>query len=390
MGKVMRSHMRVIVVLLSAAATVGLVSCPHQSHHSTEAQDPNATSESGPKGYALAIGLNRVDPNHYVGAQVQELFGCEPDAEDMRDMALSQGLTTCFLPTAQATRKNVLDKLDNLAQTLKPGDLLVVSYSGHGGYVEDRNDDEDDGLDETWCLYDGQLIDDELHGAWMKFQPGVRILLFSDSCFSGTICKMTKADMENPTTKRIEELDSNWKARRVPAGLDRAKILALPEMHDALRKRPLLRERVERLTPPTTAPNVGALPLPAEKAAGEVFVARSMSPEVLRKTYKAHKEFYDNLGRAAPKEDPNAVKASLILISACAEDKTALDMGVNGLFTLMVKKVWRDGTFIGDHRRFHQDVRDLVKKQNPEQVPNLLLEGAGSESFVQQRPYKVQ
>jgi hypothetical protein len=40
--------------------------------------------------------------------------------------------------------------------------------------------EEADKLDETWCLYDGQLIDDELYRA--RPPPGLRILVLSDSC----------------------------------------------------------------------------------------------------------------------------------------------------------------------------------------------------------------
>jgi hypothetical protein len=38
---------------------------------------------------------------------------------------------------------------------------------------------EADKLDETWCLYDGQLIDDELYLELGKFATGVRILVLS-------------------------------------------------------------------------------------------------------------------------------------------------------------------------------------------------------------------
>ena len=49
--------------------------------------------------------------------------------------------------------------------------------------------DEADKQDETWCLYDGQLIDDELYFELSKFAPGVRILVLSDSCHSGTVVR---------------------------------------------------------------------------------------------------------------------------------------------------------------------------------------------------------
>jgi hypothetical protein len=166
MRKNVNSFVRIVVFFLAATGTVVLFS---------------SCDDKGPKGYALAIGLNEVDDAHY-GGWNGLLYGCEPDADVMRDIAASQGLSTETLKTKQATREAVLDKLGELAGKLKSGDLLVVSYSGHGGYLPDQNGDESDGKDETWCLYNGEMLDDELYGAWMKFEPGVRILVFSDSC----------------------------------------------------------------------------------------------------------------------------------------------------------------------------------------------------------------
>ena len=124
------------------------------------------------------------------------LNGCEPDAQNMASIASTRGLSAETLLTASATRNAVLGELGALAGKLKSGDLLVVSYSGHGGQIPDQNGDEDDGLDETWCLYDGELLDDELHQAWSKFQSGVRILALSDSCHSGTVLKMIRPDYD--------------------------------------------------------------------------------------------------------------------------------------------------------------------------------------------------
>jgi hypothetical protein len=38
----------------------------------------------------------------------------------------------------------------------------VFFVSGHGGQVKDTDGDEEDGLDETLCLWDGQCADDFL------------------------------------------------------------------------------------------------------------------------------------------------------------------------------------------------------------------------------------
>jgi hypothetical protein len=57
------------------------------------------------------------------------------------------------------------------------------------GTLPDLNGDEEDFTDETWCLFDGQIVDDELYSLYAKFAKGVRILIFSDSCHSGTVAK---------------------------------------------------------------------------------------------------------------------------------------------------------------------------------------------------------
>lgn len=112
------------------------------------------------KGLALTIGLNAVDPQHY-GDWSGELMACEADAEDMAEIAKSKKFQTTTLLTKNGTREKVAAEIRKAASTLKSGDMFMLSYSGHGGQVPDKNDDEPDAQDETWCLYDGELLDDE-------------------------------------------------------------------------------------------------------------------------------------------------------------------------------------------------------------------------------------
>src|SRR5919109_753811 len=140
------------------------------------------------RGVALAIGLNSVDPKHY-GGWSGELNACEADSNDMTDIAKSQGFETTNLLTRDAIRKKVIGEIRNAAQKLKKGDIFMLSYSGHGGQLPDRNQEEADATDETWCIYDRQLVDDELYSMFGEFAQGVRILVFSDSCHSGTVTK---------------------------------------------------------------------------------------------------------------------------------------------------------------------------------------------------------
>ena len=55
--------------------------------------------------------------------------------------------------------------------------------------MRDVTGEEADKRDETWCLFDSQLIDDELYFELAKFASGVRILVLSDSCHSGTVTR---------------------------------------------------------------------------------------------------------------------------------------------------------------------------------------------------------
>ena len=107
----------------------------------------------------------------------------------MQIISSAQGFISNALLSPQATRANVIATIKNASANLTTGDIFFLSYSGHGGQVPDINGDEDDGQDETWCLFDGQLIDDELHDMWLSFKEDVRILIVSDSCHSGTVTK---------------------------------------------------------------------------------------------------------------------------------------------------------------------------------------------------------
>ena len=179
--------------------------------------DPTKSSEPSQKTtIAIAIGLNKVDPKHYEGWD-GPLRACENDADDMLSIARSQGYETVSLKTNDATKEHVRNAILGAAARLKAGDTLVISYSGHGGQVTDTNGDEDDGLDETWCLFDGEIVDDELALLWSKFKPGARIVVYSDSCHSGSVIKRIEQDGVTQTEKyRIMPASVAEKLRRLP------------------------------------------------------------------------------------------------------------------------------------------------------------------------------
>lgn len=144
--------------------------------------------ESTSNGLALCVGLNAVNPDFYEGWG-GELNACENDARAMSHYLGNRGFHTTLLLTKDATRDAVLSKLADFAKLAKPGDIVVFTNSSHGGQVPDYDGTEADGMDETICMYDGQIIDDELEKAWSLFQAGVRIVFVSDSCHSGTVAR---------------------------------------------------------------------------------------------------------------------------------------------------------------------------------------------------------
>jgi hypothetical protein len=276
------------------------------------------------RGIALTTGLNSVDPTHY-GGWSGELLACEADAHDMAHIALSKGFDVTTLLTKQATRASLVSAVTDAARSLKSGDIFMLSYSGHGGQLPDLNDDERDAQDETWCLYDGELVDDEIYALLGSFERGVRILVFSDSCHSGTVTKM-----------------AFYRTAGKLVGLN-------------------------------------------ETAAGTRY--RFMPPEVAARTYREHQRFYDPiLKNSSLKEARDAVKASVILISGCQDNQLSADGTFNGLFTANLLQVWNEGKFNRRYRAFH---RAIGSRMPPDQTPNYFRVGEVSSAFERQTPFTV-
>ena len=78
-----------------------------------------------PKGAALTIGLNAVDPKHY-GGWSGELNACEADANDMTAIAKSAGMKVKSLLTKAGTRARVIKEITSAASSLKSGDIFLL------------------------------------------------------------------------------------------------------------------------------------------------------------------------------------------------------------------------------------------------------------------------
>lgn len=133
-------------------------------------------------------GLKSVDPNAYEGWDgASGCKGCELDVDNMAEVLSSAGAYAIdTLKTQQATASAILNRIESAARILKSGDMFVFYFSGHGGRKTDTNADEADEHDETLVAFDREILDDELAAHWAEFAAGVRTVMLSDSCNSGT------------------------------------------------------------------------------------------------------------------------------------------------------------------------------------------------------------
>jgi len=228
--------------------------------------------------------------------------------------------------TADATSEKVIRAITTAAQELTKGDIFVLSYSGHGGQVPDTNGDEVDGKDETWVLYDRELVDDELHELYTRFEPGVRIFVLSDSCHSGTV---TRA------------------------------------LYD------------------------GIAPIEAEAGlrTSRSFRPKRMPREVAIATYERNKPTYEKIQSMTKNAVKKSPEASVILISGCQDNQLSSDGDVNGLFTEKLLQVWDSGRFKRSYRLFQ---RAIKRRMPPSQQPNYFVVGSTDKAFEHQRPFAVE
>lgn len=138
------------------------------------------------KKLALCIGIN-----NYPGTDM-DLAGCVNDANDWAAELAQRGFSVAKLLDEQATKAGMVDGFSRVIGQADSGDVVVITYSGHGTYQYDTDGDEADGLDEALCPHDirtlgAALIDDEIHAIFKTRRDGVHLVLISDSCHSGTV-----------------------------------------------------------------------------------------------------------------------------------------------------------------------------------------------------------
>ena len=177
------TKLRVRVRVLSAEW--GVPAAPAASRECL-ALPPAVSGAGGLPAAAVVCGLTRVDPRFY-GGWGGACPGCDVDAGAFADACASAGIRAEALLNDRATATNIIAAASRAVASLRPGGLLVLYLSGHGGQVSDPGDaSETDGKSETLCLWDGALSDNVVWSLLCQVPSGIRVWMITDTCNSGT------------------------------------------------------------------------------------------------------------------------------------------------------------------------------------------------------------
>ncbi len=143
--------------------------------------------------WAVVIGISK-----YEDPQVIPLKYADNDAIAIQQVLREKGKFPAdhimLLINSDATRKCIRETITGwLGRNAKTDDLVVIYFSGHGSYAEDKDGDEPDGLDEYLLPYDVSLDDettgivDDIFGYWVRRLRSNKVVLIFDSCYGGAV-----------------------------------------------------------------------------------------------------------------------------------------------------------------------------------------------------------
>lgn len=325
-------------------------------------------------GLSIHIGLNEIDARHY--GSPCTLRGCEGDAHAMRKLAADAGFEPIAMMLGPAAKAQaVLDAIRGAAPRIGGDGMLLVTYSGHGGQVRDVSGDEggEGSWDETWCLHDRELVDDELKDCWPDFARGARVLVVSDSCFSGDMIRIAdpaRAPREPDAPGGLGEPPRPLAGRRQLV-LWNAKPVGEGAIHGA----------DDALEPPG-----GGVPVlrQASVTRGGRPAMRALSSRRARKVYNRHYRMYDQIQLEVAARPQRPIEAQVLLLAAAQDIEPAQDGDENGAYTAALLQVWNGGAFEGSYIDLHNEIyRRLVPHQHP------ALLALVPPAFAHDRPFAI-
>lgn len=254
---------------------------------------------------SLHIGINNYPGTEY------DLAGCINDANDWQETLAQKGFKTSEILDSQATKSNMIEYISKLVHDTTDKDIAVITYSGHGTWVPDTDNDENDGRDEALCPYDinkGNIFkDDELAEIFSLKNKGARIIFISDSCHSGTVNRACNLNF----------------------GKDNAAEFNLPKI-------------------------------------------RYLAPEIYLKNDKQKLKEIKQLEFVSMKRKINS---ATILLAGCKDNEysydATFDQRPNGAFTYVAIQALKDLSPLSTYREWYQKIRKILPHVNYPQTPQL-------------------
>lgn len=176
---------------------------------------------------AVVVGVNAYE-------HLGRLDGAVADAEDIDRVLAGVGVRDrTLLLDGAATRARVMAAWAGALSRSRPGDILVLTFAGHGVQIPDKNGDEEGPDDAVFPVDEAlafagfhangpdpmaaALLDDEINAFLHRAErAGVAVLFIADACFSG---ELTRSAAISP-----------WRPKVRSGGVAVPSDLALPDL----------------------------------------------------------------------------------------------------------------------------------------------------------------
>jgi hypothetical protein len=183
----------------------------------------------GPRRVGLFVGVSK-----YKDQGIRELSCSHQDAMKMENAMKGVGKLnqTTLLTNEKATLSNIRSAIENMIATTRPGDTIVIYWSGHGGQCANVDGTEPDGLDAYLVPYDGSLASndetrrsmllDKTFARWVQEMDGRKVVVIIDTCHSGGNIAGMKSPQKFPQNKDGSPRYSRGiNPKKLPAGVER-------------------------------------------------------------------------------------------------------------------------------------------------------------------------
>ena len=161
------------------------------------------------KRFAVVIGISDFKDN-----EIPNLGICHIDAEKTAEVFVQRchvERDNMFLLTNEnATLQNIRTTIrDDLPRLTKPGDVVFLFWSGHGGQTPDKKHEFLIPYDGTGRDIEGTMLMDETFGRWIQELDGRKVLVVLDACYSGG-----QANEAKTLSKSLDNAKTEWQPFR--------------------------------------------------------------------------------------------------------------------------------------------------------------------------------